>query len=112
MACVDWPSFGRCGEWTVVARRLLKNTAAFGTADANGNWTILLFKEGSGMLVLSRRQGQRIVIGNGITVTVLEVQGNRAKIGIEAPVDMPIRREELVRKGEAGWPALEYSECA
>ena len=48
------------------------------------------------MLVLTRKPGERIVIDNRITVTVLEVQGNRIRLGIEAPKEIPIMREELV----------------
>jgi len=47
------------------------------------------------MLVLSRKRGQGIVIGDGITVTVLDVQGDRVKIGFAAPPEVPIHREEV-----------------
>jgi carbon storage regulator len=47
------------------------------------------------MLVLSRREGERIVIGERIVVTVVKVDGARVKIGIEAPHETSIRREEL-----------------
>lgn len=48
------------------------------------------------MLVLSRKVGERIVIGDGIVVTVLEVKGRQVRIGIEASHDTPIWRGELV----------------
>jgi carbon storage regulator len=48
------------------------------------------------MLVLTRKPGQRIVIDDRITVKVLEVQGNRIRLGIEAPKEIPIKREELL----------------
>lgn len=48
------------------------------------------------MLVLTRKLDQRIVIGDDITVTILEVQGNRIRLGIEAPKEIPITREELL----------------
>ena len=54
------------------------------------------------MLVLSRKLGEAIVIGNGITVTIVEVQGARVRLGISAPADVPVHREELQRKMEAG----------
>lgn len=54
------------------------------------------------MLVLSRKLGESIQIGSQITVTILEVQGNRVKIGIEAPADCRILRGEL-----AHWPGSE-----
>ena len=47
------------------------------------------------MLVLSRRNDEQIVIGGEIVVTVMSVQGNRVQIGIDAPRDMSILREEL-----------------
>jgi carbon storage regulator len=48
------------------------------------------------MLVLSRREGQRIVIGDGIEITVAEVQGSRVRIAISAPKDVRIVRGELL----------------
>jgi carbon storage regulator CsrA len=47
------------------------------------------------MLILSRRQGESIVIGGGVTVTVLKVKGHTVQIGIDAPRETPIRRSEL-----------------
>jgi carbon storage regulator len=48
------------------------------------------------MLVLTRKAGERIVIADNIVVEVLEVQGNRVRIGIQAPQGVPILREELL----------------
>jgi len=47
------------------------------------------------MLVLSRKSGQRIKLGDSIRVTVIRVQGDQVRIGIEAPHDMLVLREEL-----------------
>jgi carbon storage regulator len=47
------------------------------------------------MLVLSRKAGQRLVIDEGIVITVLKVRGNSVRIGIEAPDSVHIRREEV-----------------
>ena len=47
------------------------------------------------MLVLSRRQEESIRIGEDVVVTVLSVQGNRVRLGIEAPANIGIRRSEL-----------------
>ena len=64
------------------------------------------------MLVLSRKRGQGIVIGNGVTVTVLEVRGDRVKLGFNGPDGMPINREEVHRRIENTQPAAELAECA
>lgn len=48
------------------------------------------------MLVLSRKEGERIVIGDQITLVVSKVSGNRVTLGIEAPKDVKITRGELV----------------
>ena len=47
------------------------------------------------MLVLSRREAERIKLGEGIVITVVRVSGNKVRLGIEAPEDMLILREEL-----------------
>jgi carbon storage regulator len=48
------------------------------------------------MLVLTRRIGERIVIDNQVVLEVLEVKGNRFRLGIQAPSGVSILREELV----------------
>jgi len=54
------------------------------------------------MLILTRRAGQRILIGDDIVVSVLELEGSRVKIGIDAPSGVVILREEIeARPGEA-----------
>ena len=47
------------------------------------------------MLVLTRKPGEKICIGSGITITVVGVQGNKIRLGIDAPEDVPILRAEL-----------------
>jgi len=47
------------------------------------------------MLVLSRREAERIKLGEGIVITVVRVSGDKVRLGIEAPEDMLILREEL-----------------
>jgi carbon storage regulator len=47
------------------------------------------------MLVLSRKVGERVLIGDGIVVQVLEARGRRIRLGIEAPSEVSICREEL-----------------
>ncbi len=48
------------------------------------------------MLVLMRRRGQKIILAENITVTVLEVRGETVRLGLEAPRDVPIWRAEIV----------------
>ena len=49
------------------------------------------------MLVLTRKPGEKIHIGSGITITVVEVKGNKIRLGIDAPEDVPIYRAELYK---------------
>jgi carbon storage regulator len=48
------------------------------------------------MLVLSRRAGESVVIGEGVTVSVLEVRGDVVRIGIDAPRSVAVHRAELL----------------
>ena len=48
------------------------------------------------MLVLSRREKESIVIGDRITVTVVEIRGNQVRLAIEAPKEIRVLRNELV----------------
>jgi carbon storage regulator len=50
------------------------------------------------MLVLTRRVNERIVIGDDVTVTVLEVRGDQVRLGIEAPRDVKVFREEVLQR--------------
>ena len=53
------------------------------------------------MLVLSRKVGERIWIGEDISVTVVRITGGGVRIGIEAPTEMAVVREELKQKLES-----------
>jgi carbon storage regulator len=53
------------------------------------------------MLILTRRLGEGIQIGEGITVKVVDVKGKHVKIGITAPGELPIYREEIYEKIQA-----------
>ncbi|MGO4228747.1 carbon storage regulator [Arthrobacter sp. YAF34] len=48
------------------------------------------------MLVLTRKPGEQIMIGDGIVITVLEGRGDGVRIGIEAPRGVPIQRREVI----------------
>ncbi|HEX8200570.1 MAG TPA: carbon storage regulator [Isosphaeraceae bacterium] len=58
------------------------------------------------MLVLSRKIGQRVKIGDGIVVTVVAARGAHVRVGVEAPHDVTILREELA------WPDAEAEPAA
>lgn len=47
------------------------------------------------MLVLSRKKNERIVIGESIVITVIEVRGDRVRLGIDAPRSVPVHRGEV-----------------
>ena len=52
------------------------------------------------MLVLTRHAGQKIKIGNDITITVCEIRPDRVRIGIEAPREVTVNRAEVVERAE------------
>lgn len=53
------------------------------------------------MLVLSRKVGEKILIGENIVVTLVEIDRGKVRVGIEAPKDVPVWRDELVVKPAA-----------
>jgi carbon storage regulator len=50
------------------------------------------------MLILTRRIGETLMIGNDIIVTVLGVKGNQVRLGVGAPKDVAVHREEIYRR--------------
>ena len=47
------------------------------------------------MLVLTRNRGEKIVVADNIIITIIEVRGDKVRIGIEAPRDVSVHREEI-----------------
>ncbi len=47
------------------------------------------------MLVLSRKRDESIVVGEDITVTVIEIKGDKVRLGVEAPKEIPVHRREV-----------------
>ncbi len=59
------------------------------------------------MLVLSRKKDEKIVIGDSITLMVIEIRGDRVRIGIDAPRDVTVHREEIyeaIKRESSGLP--------
>lgn len=62
------------------------------------------------MLILTRRVGETVMIGNNVTVTVLGVKGNQVRIGVNAPKDVAVHREEIydrIKREEDGYSAAQ-----
>lgn len=64
------------------------------------------------MLILTRRVGETLVIGDNVTVTVLGVRGNQVRLGVNAPRDVAVHREEIYQRiqMEKGAPASHQDE--
>jgi len=66
------------------------------------------------MLILTRRAGETVMIGSDVTITVLGVKGNQVRIGINAPKDVSVHREEIYERiqsektGGGGAPAADH----
>ncbi len=50
------------------------------------------------MLILTRKVGENLLIGDNISITVLSVRGNQVKIGVDAPKDVSVHREEIYHR--------------
>lgn len=50
------------------------------------------------MLILTRRQGETVMVGSEVTITILGVKGNQVRIGIQAPKAVEVHREEIYRR--------------
>ena len=59
------------------------------------------------MLILTRRMGESLVIGDNITITVLGVKGNQTRLGVDAPRDVSVHREEILNRIKSDNPPEE-----
>jgi carbon storage regulator len=53
------------------------------------------------LLILTRKTGESLMIGSGVTVTVVAVKGNQVRLGISAPKDVAVHREEIYDRVQA-----------
>ena len=61
------------------------------------------------MLLLTRRIGETVIIGDDVNITVLGIKGNQARLGINAPKEVSVHREEIylkIKQEEQGWLCL------
>ena len=63
------------------------------------------------MLVLSRKQGERILIGDEISVTIVRINGNAVRIGIDAPSHLAVIRDELRQRQTEAAPQADAALC-
>ena len=63
-----------------------------------GDSRFIFFKEGRKMLVLNRKRDEKVIIGNEVVVTVLDVRGDQVRLGFAGPVEVPIHREEVYHR--------------
>jgi len=54
------------------------------------------------MLILTRRVGESLIIGDNVTLTVLGVKGNQVRVGVDAPRDVTVHREEIAKRDDTG----------
>ena len=67
------------------------------------------------MLVLSRKVGESIVIGDDVTIWVVDIRGDKVRIGVDAPREVPVTRSELGelnQKAASGWSRPDLEDLA
>ena len=71
-----------------------------------------LTQEEKAMLVLSRKSGERILIGQNIVLTVIDIGGDRVRLAFDAPRDVSIHRQEVYRRiQDEGVDEVQFVEC-
>lgn len=60
------------------------------------------------MLILTRRMGESLMIGDDVAVTVLDIRGNQVRIGVNAPKEIAVHREEVFNRIKSGEVSPKY----
>jgi len=63
------------------------------------------------MLILTRKPGESIIIGDNVTVTILGVRGNQVRLGTEAPIEISVHREEIYHRIKKENELLKETDC-
>ena len=96
VAVVGGGIYGACVAWDASLRGLsvvLLEQGDIGSGTSANSLKII--HGGFNMLVLTRKAGEEIVIGDGIRVQVIEIRGGRVRLGITAPRSVPVHRSEV-----------------
>lgn len=62
------------------------------------------------MLVLSRKEGQQILVGEEVVLTITQIRGNRVKVGISAPREVPVKRVESLESADEPGETLVFED--
>ena len=64
------------------------------------------------MLVLSRKKNESIVINNDVVITIVEIRGDKVRLGIVAPKDVPVHREEVYEAIHGAKPVMPATQAS